>query len=41
MKINIQSKIFILLNPNLSITHITAIKYKNTCIEHNKTTCND
>ena len=28
IKINIQSKISILFNPNLSLTHITAIQYK-------------
>ena len=41
IKINMQSKISLLFNPNLSLTYITAIKYKNTCIKHNKTTCND
>ena len=37
IKINIQLKIFILLKPNLPLTHITAIKYKNTYLKHNKT----
>ena len=41
IKNSIQLQIFILLDPNFPQTLITAIKYKNTCFKHHKTTCND